>query len=506
MRFFAVSLLCLFTSKTFGASEALVELGERLFNETRFSYSFWKGSDGNPNDVGNHQERRLADMIVPSGTVASPFRGQSTSCASCHMVDQAFSIDEAGMRLYTDFSSRVEIPHRAQTSETDEYVRQFAARNTPALVGIGSDFNRNRISHMDGEFSDHAQTVFGNFAGRNMGWLPKEAAIAKQNVLNVIRLDDGKGELAQEFGGSYRNVFLALEGKERLDVLKSSDEEVFSAVEKAVSAYMNDLDFQKNADGEYNGSPFDRFLLKNNFSSVPSQGENNENFTQRLRQFLANLVAPKFVDFQEFETHKKEFGFGPRELEGAKVFFNLDERKGKRGSCFKCHSAPLYTDQSFHNIGTSQLEYDGIHGSGSFQKIPVPVAKDRGELYFNQAPVAGNPHKFDLGMWNHYERNEELTAFFKTEFCSQSSECPLSMTLARFKTAGLRNLQHSNPYFHNGKQSTLKEVLAHYHRVSAMARKGLIRNADPILKEISIDKEGIFSLELFLRALNEDYD
>ena len=498
-------------SSAFGASEALVSLGERLFNDTRFSRSFWLQSGADVNNWNVPGEPKLEWMEVPSGEIASPFKGQNTSCASCHLVDQAFEEDEAGMRTYTDFSARVEIPRRV-----DEYVKEFAARNTPGLVGIGSAFNRNRFSHRDGEFSDHNQTVLGNFAGRNMGWLPEEKELALNNVVKVIKEDDGQGELALEFGGSYQKVFLGVDPglpeefrlapAERVDIAKANKDEVLAAVVKAVGAYMNDLDFQTDEKGRYAGSPFDRFLLKNGFSTVPEKGESNKSFTQRLRGFLKNLTTPKYVEFKVFKTHGKSFGFGQRELAGAKVFFNASEGGRKTGSCFKCHQAPLFTDQSFHNVGTAQFEYDGLHGSGAFASLKVPNESKRKNIFLNQAPAKEDPDKVDLGLWNFYLRNKKVSEFFQKEVCPNTSDCPLSLTLGRFKTPGLRNLAHSNPYFHNGKAKSLRDVLVHYIQASSLEKRGSLRNGDSVLREISLDARALENLELFLSSLNEDYD
>ena len=37
------------------------------------------------------------------------------------------------------------------------------------------------------------------------------------------------------------------------------------------------------------------------------------------------------------------------------------------------HVPPYFTDNSFHNLGISQVEYDRVHGDGAFQKLAIPV-------------------------------------------------------------------------------------------------------------------------------------
>lgn len=491
------------------ASDALISLGERLFNDGRFSRHFWQHSNGNVNHELSNGEKHLEKLLLANGLeVDSPFKGTTQSCASCHMVDQAFgSINDPGMRTYTDFSKRIKIPKRNDN-------KTHAARNTPSLVGIGSAYNRNRFSHWDGEFHDHFQTVLGNMTGRNMGWLSHEKEIARKNIIKVIREDDGSVQGGDEFGGSYKEVLLSknvedefkLEPSERVDISKADDQQVINAVINAVSAYMNDLDFEKDDKGQYVGSPFDQFLIQNGFSTIPKKDESNEQFTERLKNFLSGLNKPKFIEKKHFPTHHKDFSFGKVELEGAKVFFNIDNSTRNQGSCFKCHQAPLYTDNSFHNIGTSQMEYDMIHGEGSFKRLSIPSLETRRNKFFNNAPKENNLQSFDLGVWNFYKRNKKVTDFIETEVCTKNMKCDLSQMVARFKTPSLRDLSHSAPYFHNGLFDDLEDSISVYMFMSRKAKMGEMRNADPILKEMRLNMMGVRVLSSFLKSLNENYE
>lgn len=500
----ALSFICF----SVNASDALVSLGERLFNDGRFSRHFWHQSAGNINGTLKEGEAHLNVMVTPLGEVPSPFAGETTSCASCHMVDQAFGgSSEPGMRTYTDFA-----PTPAIAPRTDG--KTHTARNTPALVGIGSPYNRNRFSHWDGEFHAHSQTVLGNFTGRNMGWLANEKERALKNIVAVLRGDDGSNHLGPEFGGSYEEIFRSddsldpefqLDVNERLVFSTATDEEVVKGVISAVSAYLNDLDFQTDEKGQYIGSPFDQFLIKNGFSTVPHNNETPKSYTERLRTFLSNLTSPKFVAAKEFPTHHKKFGFGHRELQGAKIFFSLPNHPGNKGACFQCHTAPLFSDQSFHNVGTTQAVYDEAHGFGAFLQKYIPSLQNRGDLFHNEAVDKNDKTKFDLGVWNFYERNPKVTAFLKKEVC-EGGDCSLEKMIGRFKTPSLRDLAHSNPYFHHGQMADLFGVLAHYMKIGIQARQGLLRNPDPRLKEIQLNGHGLRYLESFLNSLNEDYE
>ena len=69
----------------------------------------------------------------------------------------------------------------------------------------------------------------------------------------------------------------------------------------------------------------------------------------------------------------------------------------------------------------------------------------------------------------------------------------------------MRDLGDSAPYFHNGSQTTLAEVLTAYQDVARLARKQQVRNADPELKRIVLADPDLTNLQAFLRSLKEDY-
>lgn len=509
------TLALFFSPYSLAASEAYIALGERLFNETRFAQHFWLHSMGDVNAQDIPGEKHLEVLELQDDLeIDSPFRGQSTSCASCHLVDQAFELPHAGMRTYADFSKRPKISQQAWDHKTR------AARNTTSLVGIGSRFNKHRVSHYDGEFDDHAGTVMGNFLGRNMGWSSTQKPYALKHLVRVIKKDNGEGDLAQEFGGSYSRVWNSTDPKlssefklaqsERLDVEKASDQEILHAVTNAVVAYMNDLDFQSDEKGRYIGSAFDQFLLANGFSTVPKTEETPEQYTQRLRSFLADLKNPKFIENHKLESHQKSVDFKQKQWLGAKVFFDLDNKLKAKGRCFECHTPPLYTDQQFHNVGTSQIEYDTLHGFGSFLQLEFPKnTQQRKELYFNQRPKKEQPNHIDLGAWNFYQRRQGVSEVLKKQVCpklSSHQNCSLGLMLARFKTPSLRNLGHSAPYFHHGQRESLNDVLVHYVQAQALSKHSLLRNSADELLEMRFGHREFDEIEAFLESLNEHYD
>ena len=219
-----------------------------------------------------------------------------------------------------------------------------------------------------------------------------------------------------------------------------------------------------------------------------------------------------------------------------KIFFALsrfapaEARAGRRriGNCAACHPGPHFTDFRFHNTGAAQEEYDGLHGLGAFAALLIPGLAERNASFneflpptakhprakgpFLDIPTASRPGRTDLGLWNVFGNPDQpdaqsaLRALLLGEEKSLPDSQLLPRTIALFKTPGLRGLAFSDPYLHNGGKDTLEDVIRFYIRMSALARAGKLRNADPELSGILLDDDDVAPLAAFLRSLNEDYE
>jgi cytochrome c peroxidase len=146
----------------------------------------------------------------------------------------------------------------------------------------------------------------------------------------------------------------------------------------------------------------------------------------------------------KFDKHlRNEIPLTTQELNGFAVF--MDETKG---DCFHCHGSdknPLWTDNQFHNNGLDA------------------VITDEG-----LAKVTGSPN--DKG---------------------------------KFKSPSLRNLAFTAPYMHDGRFSTLEQVINHYS-------EGLQNSStiDPLMKKVSTGGVGLTpqeksDLKAFLLSLSD---
>jgi cytochrome c peroxidase len=523
-----------------------VVIGERLFLETRFAQFF----AANLGAGGVNQRLAAGDPVLDTlettgdGRAAGPFAGASMSCRACHLVDEAPDPDTTGIRTYADFARRSPIPDRGDG-------RTHTPRNSPPLVNASIARDEGSYLHFDGEFPSAEELVEGTFTGRNFGWLPAERADAIVHIARVIREDDGSDTLALGcYGHSYTTILAGtapgipsacrLPEALRVDVTTATDAEVLHAVAAIVGAYMRGLVYQQDAAGRYVGAPFDRFLILNGLPRLPDAGESALAYARRLRAALAALLAPKLLDNPDvlsFEHHDQIFAFGADELAGLRIFLaepagaaaSMDEiAAGGVGNCIACHAPPHFSDVGFHNTGVAQEEYDGLHGAGAFVALAIPGLAERhtapesflpaSALYpagtgtFLSAPSAASPGRTDLGVWNVLGNDAvpgaqpALVATLGRLTGATTAAELLPLAVARFKTAGLRDLGQSAPYFHNGSAGGLEDAVRHYARASADARGGTVRNGDGELARIAIREADVAALAAFLRALNEDYD
>jgi len=537
-----------------GTSDAAQSVGERLFLETRFAQAFkaFLDSGGKVNEPLLAGDPVLDETQTIDQPLPGPFAGLTMNCRACHLVDELVSTPGGGMRTYDDFARRSPVPAREDGKLT-------TSRNAPPLVNATLDRAGGLLLHFDAEFATLEELIVATFTGRNFGWLPGQKAEAIHHIATVVRSDNGKNNLAQQFDGQpYRILFTGtdpaipeefrLTSEFRVAVDSGSDQQILDAVVKVVAAYVNSLRFSKQDDsGRPIRSPFDIFLQINSLPAQPATDESPLDYSRRLLQnvqtreqngTLQFVTANPNTSDGKFQFHDQDFTFGVQELQGLKIFLTEPPTlpssatvlaRGSIGNCLACHPAPNFTDFQLHNIGVTQREYDAVHRGGQFARLSIPTLAQRSadpqaflpatedhphyQEPFRAIPSVDNPLLTDLGVWNIFANpdfpapQDKIRAILCAEFLPQS--CPddstlLDETIARFKTPSLRDLGHSAPYMHNGQFDTLDAIIVFYIGTADQARQGTLRNGAGALQGIVLTSADIPSLVAFLKALNED--
>jgi hypothetical protein len=520
------------------ATPASDSIGEALFLDTRFSEYFAANMTGvnDPLAVGDPV---VSQVQTPNGPLPGPFAGQSINCRSCHFVTEFEGVPNAGNRTYADFTTRSPLPLPMNGFD-------HTPRNAMQMVGSLQPHTGPVFLHFDGEFAGAADLIETTMTGRNFGWGPTQYQQALAHIAQVIREDNGSGQLAADRldGLPYSVIFLGTDSRitsdillpasQRLNVQTATDQQILDEMAMCISQYMKDLLFKQDEYGRYIASPYDVFLRVNHLPVQPRAGQSIADYNQELYGLVVALTNPIYVTDADgaFKYHPQPFQFGATELAGLKIFLKSAQgaMDGSQhaGNCAACHTAPDFTDFRFHNDGIAQDEYDSAHGAGAFMALAVPGLADRNANYDAYLPVTpqhpnaterfrhmadpANSQFADLGLWNIYLNPDKPNpqANLKTVVCAAGADCSvdqgLANTIAQFKTPTLRDLEDSAPYFHNGSRLTFPEAVEFYINSSALAHAGQLRNAPPEFGAMSISAEDLNALVAFLQSLTEDYD
>ena len=143
---------------------------------------------------------------------------------------------------------------------------------------------------------------------------------------------------------------------------------------------------------------------------------------------------------------------------------------GKAG-CLQCHGGPLFTDESFHNLGVPQNPTFETDPQRQITLRYQHRARGVSEAEYRSADR-------DLGLFYVTKREEDK---------------------GKFRTAPLRELGQTAPYMHNGVFSTLEEVVEFYNQGG-----GTDPNRSRILRRLDLSPQEKADLVIFLESLTGD--
>lgn len=165
--------------------------------------------------------------------------------------------------------------------------------------------------------------------------------------------------------------------------------------------------------------------------------------SQNIAYALAQFIRSMISSESRFDKYLKgEISLTSSEMNGLDIFLT------ERGDCFHCHSVGLLTDNSFHNTGLDDV--------------------------------------FTSLNWGRYE----VTA--------NSSD------IGKYKTPTLRNIELTGPYMHDGRFSTLEDVVEFYN-----SGVKITEYTDPIMTKpgkefgLQLSTQDKADLVTFLRALTD---
>lgn len=162
------------------------------------------------------------------------------------------------------------------------------------------------------------------------------------------------------------------------------------------------------------------------------------------------------------------------ELRGARLFINAEKTQ-----CLECHNGPLFSNGDFHNIGT-----------GRFSASKPGDQLDFGRVFGVQAALI---NEFNCqGRFSDAGSNDCRHLRFLNRNL-------IGHTQGAFRTPTLRNAPNTAPYFHDGRLSSLKQVIQHYASQPVATQSG--QNE---LRPFPLTQKEIDELTAFLNALGAE--
>ena len=388
----------------------------------------------------------LGDLLFREQLFTNPASDFQASCASCHQT--AGTQAGRAKRVWADYTS---FSMTAQTETT--------ARNTPTING---PWTKGAPLGWAGGWTSMEELVREKLLGPINGWKPEDLERAKSSI-HFTLVEEGSG------GGAGPDYVERFKTAWDVDISKLSIPDTIDSAVRALAAYTREI--------ESTTSRWDAFATQNRLRPAPNPGETPDNYAFALESRIGNQEGRRLI--------RRPEGMSQEAYEGFKTFFRVyGEEDQPIGNCVACHVPPRFTDDSFHVIGTAALQYERVHGEGSWAEYDVPATPSSATAL---PATAGEPSRADLGYWNH------------------APEAERDQWLGAFKTPPLRNLSGTDPYFHDGSLESLEEVvrtkiaMAEFARSEDESAQGL----DPELRKINLSDEDIAPLVAFLRTLDD---
>ena len=167
------------------------------------------------------------------------------------------------------------------------------------------------------------------------------------------------------------------------------------------------------------------------------------------------------------------------EVAGLKLFVG-------KAMCITCHQGPLFTNNSFHNVGTP----DPATIKPKYLPPILHVLKDKPAVDEGRYKGIRQALQSEFNCLNEYSEAKEGDCA-ELKFANTKH----TATLGGFKVPSLRNVAETAPYMHSGQFSTLAEVLEHYN---SAPRAHIGHNE---LLPLNLQQKELEQIEAFLHSL-----
>jgi cytochrome c peroxidase len=363
----------------------------------------------------------------------------------------------------------VDAPDRTGFSTAGLNVRQVTPRNTPSV--INAVFNVRNL--WDGRASDifTGATPFGDSDARANVIALRDGELVREQV----RLDNSS-LASQAVGPPMNTVEMSYEGRtwpklgRRVLGLRALALQQVDPEDSVLGVYADPE--RPGLLERYTYVALVQAAFRPEYWDHADAAENSALFFGlAVQAYQATLVS----DDSRFDRFSEGDGsaLSSQEQSGMRLFQS-------RGECTDCHLGPEFTLASFSSL----------RNRGAVQRLRTGLLSDTGFFHTAVRPAsedAGLEGKDDFG------RPFSLAAV-------QNPDARLGIGGA-FKTPGLRNIELTGPYFHNGGEATLDQVLEFYNRGGDFPGAP---NLSPDIRRLNLNAEERAAVVAFLKTLTDD--
>lgn len=351
------------------------------------------------------------------------------------------------------------------------------SKTSLASQAVGPPLSADEMSYVARSFPDIGRKV------APLRPLATQQVHAQDSVLAPLRRADGLGLANTTYADMIRAVFKPM-------YWNSAQRVQFDGDKRTV------LPAGANAPGSYS-------LLEANFALF---------FGLAIQLYEATLVSDKtpFDAFMEGDDR----ALGPDELRGLLLFINrgLPAQKedpvfaGIRvGNCVACH-------------GGAELSLGGVSSVGrGIHRADIPARMNNGRLEVGEigallldkgfANIGVRPTAEDIGRgdraFGRCLTRQPLCGHVVEQLVENAPPPPQLGVDGAFKIPGLRNVELTGPFFHNGGQATLEQVIEFYARIGDFADVN-VKEIDAAMARIALEPADTLPMVKFLLALTDE--
>lgn len=219
-------------------------------------------------------------------------------------------------------------------------------------------------------------------------------------------------------------------------------------------------------------------------------------FGLAVQAYEATLISDEtpFDYYMEGKTN----ALTEQQKRGLEIFQN-------KGKCINCHGGPEFTNASVANVKNQPLERMkmaqgvAVYDNGFYNIAVRPTLEDLG--------VGGkDPFGQPLSMSRLEQQDGSPFPVVPGDEGAPTGALKPQERVAvdgAFKTPGLRNVELTAPFFHNGGQLTLKQVVEFYNRGGDFHNEN-IDNLDPDIENLGLTEQEQADLVAFMKALTDE--